>query len=154
MVRTKLNPHQIKNSIATPLRTAPTAGKCPRRQYLQQTAVKQPRLFISNVVKQPKSLAKKRYRPGSLALLEIRRYQKSTELIIPKMAFQRVVREIACAYNNIRFQSGAIDALHEVAEAFIIGLFEDTNLCAVHAKRVTITVKDMQLARRIRGEVV
>jgi histone H3 len=69
-----------------------------------------------------------RYRPGTVALREIRRYQKSTELLIRVMALQ------------------------EASEAYLVGLFEDTNLCAIHAKRVTIMPKDIQLARRIRGE--
>ena len=94
-----------------------------------------------------------RFRPGTVALREIRRYQKSTELLIRKLPFQRLVREVAQAYKeDLRFQSTAIAALQEAAEAYLVGLFEDTNLCAIHAKRVTIMPKDMQLARRIRGE--
>ena len=94
-----------------------------------------------------------RYRPGTVALREIRKYQKSTELLIRKLPFQRLVREIAQDFNTeLRFQSHAILALQEAAEAYLIGLFEDTNLCALHAKRVTIMPKDIQLARRIRGE--
>jgi histone H3 len=94
-----------------------------------------------------------RYRPGTVALREIRKYQKSTDLLIRKLPFQRVVREIASEYkNDLRFQSSAVMALQEASEAYLIGLFEDTNLCAIHAKRVTIMPKDMQLARRIRGE--
>ena len=94
-----------------------------------------------------------RYRPGTVALREIRRYQKSTELLIRKVPFQRLVREIAQDFKtDLRFQSTAILALQEASEAYLVGLFEDTNLCAIHAKRVTIQPKDMQLARRIRGE--
>ena len=88
-----------------------------------------------------------------MALREIRKYQKSTELLIRKLPFQRLVRQIAQEFKQeLRFQSTAILALHEAGEAFLVGLFEDTNLCAMHAKRVTIMPKDMQLARRIRGE--
>ncbi|KAK2820918.1 hypothetical protein Q5P01_023877 [Channa striata] len=94
-----------------------------------------------------------RYRPGTVALREIRRYQKSTELLIRKLPFQRLVREIAQDFKtDLRFQSAAIGALQEASEAYLVGLFEDTNLCAIHAKRVTIMPKDIQLARRIRGE--
>jgi histone H3 len=94
-----------------------------------------------------------RYRPGTVALREIRKYQKSTELLIRKEPFQRLVREVAQGFKtDLRFQSTAILALQEAAEAYLTGLFEDTNLCAIHAKRVTIMPKDMQLARRIRGE--
>ncbi|KAL0683512.1 hypothetical protein Bca4012_050360 [Brassica carinata] len=83
----------------------------------------------------------------------IRKYQKSTELLIRKLPFQRLVREIAQDFKtDLRFQSHAVLALQEAAEAYLVGLFEDTNLCAIHAKRVTIMPKDIQLARRIRGE--
>jgi len=93
------------------------------------------------------------FRPGTVALREIRRYQKSTELLIRKLPFQRLVREIAQDFKtDLRFQSAAIGALQEASEAYLVGLFEDTNLCAIHAKRVTIMPKDIQLARRIRGE--
>ena len=94
-----------------------------------------------------------RYRPGTVALREIRRYQKSTKLLIRRLPFQRLVREVAQNYKaEVRFQSAAIEALQESAEAYLAGLFEDTNLCAIHAKRVTIFPKDMQIARRLRGE--
>ena len=91
--------------------------------------------------------------PGTVALREIRRYQKSTELLIRKLPFQRLVREIAQDFkSDLRFQSSAIGALQESVEAYLVSLFEDTNLCAIHAKRVTIQSKDIQLARRLRGE--
>merc|ERR1719181_1048051 len=94
-----------------------------------------------------------RYRPGVVALREIRKYQKSTELLLRKLPFQRLVRDIALEFKtDCKFQSQAILALQEAAEAFLVGLFEDTNLCAIHAKRVTIMPKDIQLARRLRGE--
>jgi len=94
-----------------------------------------------------------RFRPGIVALREIRRFQKSTELLIRKLPFSRLVREIAREFKpDIRFQSSALGALQEASEAYLVSLFEDTNSCALHAKRVTIMAKDMQLARRIRGE--
>ena len=112
--------------------------------------------------KAPKGGVKKcyRYRPGTVALKQIRQYQKSTDLLIRKLPFQRLVHEIACdsevikspLCGKVRFQSAAIMALQEAAEAYLVGLFEDTNLCAIHAKRVTIMPKDIQLARKIRGE--
>ena len=89
----------------------------------------------------------------SLPHCKILRYQKSTELLIRKLPFQRLVREIAQDFKtDLRFQSSAVMALQEASEAYLVGLFEDTNLCAIHAKRVTIMPKDIQLARRIRGE--
>ena len=112
--------------------------------------------------KAPKGGVKKRYRYqlGTVALKQIRQYQKSTELLIRKLPFQRLVREIASdsevikspLCGKVRFQSAAIMALQEVVEAYLVGLFEDTNLCAIHAKRVTIMPKDIQLARRICSE--
>ena len=86
---------------------------------------------------------------GTVALREIRRYQKSTELLIRKLPFQRLVREIAQDFKtDLRFQSAAIGALQEASEAYLVSLFEDTNLCAIHAKRVTVRV-EKQLSRRI-----
>jgi histone H3 len=94
-----------------------------------------------------------RFRPGTVALREIRRYQKSTEFLIRKVPFQRLVREVAQDIKlDIRFQSSALLALQESCESYLVGLFEDTNSCAIHAKRVTILPRDLQLARRIRGE--
>ena len=94
-----------------------------------------------------------RYRPGTVALREICRYQKSTELLIRRLPFQRLVREIAQDYRSrLNFASGAILALQEAVEAYLVGLFEDTNLCAIHTKRITIMPKDIQLARCICGE--
>ncbi|KAF4358319.1 hypothetical protein F8388_014589 [Cannabis sativa] len=95
-----------------------------------------------------------RYRPGTVAL---RKYQKSTELLIRKLPFQRLIYQFSLklllgGVTDLRFQSHAVLVLQEAAEAFLVGLFEDTNLCAIHAKRVTIMPKDIQLARRIRCE--
>ena len=95
----------------------------------------------------------KKFRPGIAALKEIRHFQKGSSLLIRKLPFQRLVREIAKDFKtDLRFQQAAIEALQEAAEAYLVGLFEDSNLCAIHAKRVTIMPKDIQLARRIRGE--
>merc|ERR1712222_152965 len=98
---------------------------------------------------------RRRFKPGVVALREIRKYQRSTELLIRKLPFSRLVREIAQdTKTELKFQSQAVLALQEAAEAYLVGLFEDTNLCAIHAKRVTIMPKDIQLARRLRGERV
>lgn len=126
-----------------------TGGKAPRKGLL---AKPKPTADNGAKVKKPH-----RYHPGTVALREIRRYQKSTELLIRKMPFQRLVREIAQDFksfnqDDFRFQASAVAALQEAAESYLVGLFEDTNLCAIHAHRVTIAPKDMQLARRIRGE--
>ena len=96
---------------------------------------------------------KRRYWPGMLALCEIRKYQKSTELLIRKLPFMRLVQEIGQQFlSGIRFQGTAIMALQEASEAYLISLFEDCNLCAIHAKHCTIMPKDIQLARQIRGK--
>ena len=130
----------------TARKQAMTGGKAPRKQVSNKAASKS--APIQGGVKKPH-----RYRPGTVALREIRKFQKSTDLLIRKLPFQRVVREIAQDYkNDLRFQSQAVLALQEASEAYLVGLFEDTNLCAIHAKRVTIMPKDMQLAKRIRGE--
>ena len=121
-----------------------TGGKAPRKQL----ATKAAHAIIPGAVRRPH-----RFRPGTVALREIRRYQKSTELLIRKLPFQRLVREIAQDEGlNLRFTSAALLALHEASEGCLIGLMEDTNLCAMHAGRITIMRKDMQLARRLRGE--
>ncbi|KAH7676098.1 histone H3 [Aphelenchoides avenae] len=96
-----------------------------------------------------------RYRPGTVALREIRHFQKSNELLIPKKNFMLLVREIAQDHMvHLLFARECFDALQEAAEAFLKGLFEFTNLCALHAKRQTIRPEDIKLARRIRGELL
>ena len=139
---------RISTKMARTKQTArkSTGGKAPRKQLATKAARKS--APATGGVKKPH-----RYRPGTVALREIRRYQKSTELLIRKLPFQRLVREIAQDFKtDLRFQSTAVAALQEASEAYLVGLFEDTNLCAIHAKRVTIMPKDIQLARRIRGE--
>jgi histone H3 len=128
-------------------KTLPGGGKAPRKTIPVKSKV--------GGIKRKKP----RYRPGTVALREIRRYQggtkgkTATKLLLRKAPFQRVVREIAQKYRkDIRFQSPALLALQTAAEAYLVGLFEDTNLCAIHAKRTTIMCKDIRLARRIRGE--
>merc|ERR1739848_972850 len=97
----------------------------------------------------------KRFRPGTKALREIKKYQKTTELLVRKLPFQRLVREIAHEHNaDLMFQAQALLALQEAAETFMVGVFEDTNLAAIHGKRVTIMPRDLQLARRLRGDHV
>ncbi|AFP65417.1 histon H3 (nucleomorph) [Chroomonas mesostigmatica CCMP1168] len=130
-------------------------GKASRKSITGKASKK-----FSSVEKKTKNISNNeeskkghRYRPGTVALREIRKYQKSTDLLIRKLPFQRLVRELAQDFrNDLRFQGSAVLALQEATEAFLVGLFEDTNLCALHAKRVTIMPKDLLLARRIRGE--
>ena len=94
-----------------------------------------------------------RYRAGTAALKDIRHFQKTSALLVQRLPFQRLVREIAQDFKrDMRFQSAAILCLQEAVEAYLVGLFEDANLCAIHAKRVTIMPRDIKLARQIRGE--
>jgi len=123
-----------------------TGGKAPRKALATKAARKsKPN---TGGVKKPH-----RFRPGTVALRQIRKYQKSHDLLIRKLPFQRLVREVAQDFKtDLRFESFALMALQEASEAYLVSLFEDANLCAIHAKRVTIFPKDIQLARRIRGE--
>ncbi|XP_053267182.1 histone H3-like centromeric protein A [Pleuronectes platessa] len=119
--------------------SAPGTARSPRRR--------------SGSVAGPVTPKKRRFRPGTKALMEIRRYQKSTDLLLRKGPFSRLVREVCQTFSReaLRWQVYAILALQEAAEAFLVLLFSDANLCAIHAKRVTLFPRDIQLARRIRG---
>ena len=128
------------------------AFKRPYVNSMTGAPIKKPSVVLN---KNGKPRKPHRFRPGTVALREIRKYQKSTDLLIRKTPFQRLVREIALdvkSDGNVRIQSSAIEALQEAAEAYLVHLFEDSNLAAIHSKRVMIQVKDMQLSRRIRGE--
>ncbi|KAF6152762.1 hypothetical protein GIB67_004591 [Kingdonia uniflora] len=135
MARTK---HQVK----TRQKTIPEATTTTTATTSENTPV------TSSVSRKPH-----RYRPGTVALREIRRYQKSCELLIPAAPFVRVVREITYNFSNevTRWTAEALTAIQEAAEDFLVHIFEDANLCAIHAKRVTIMQKDWQLARRLSG---
>jgi histone H3 len=135
MARTKHTAHKAQG------------GKFPRKAALGSKAARKTAPSVGAVKKAH------RYRPGTVALRQIKALQRSTELLIRKLPFQRLVREVAHQFkNDLRFQSTAIMALQEAAEAYLVSLFEDTNLLCLHAKRVTIQPRDMILARRIRGD--
>ena len=122
-----------------------TGGKCPRYQ-LNTRAARRNRPQTGGV-KKPR-----RYRPGTVALREIRKYQKSTELLIRKLPFQRLVKEVVRELfptQSYRFQSTAVLALHEASESFLVRMFDDVNCIAIHGKRVTIQVKDIQIWKRL-----
>jgi histone H3 len=125
-----------------------TGGKTPRKSLGAKAARKSTPAINSQGAKK-----QHHFRPGTIALREIRKYQKSTNLLIRKLSFQRLVREIASGFRgDLRFQSFAIAALQEASEVYLMGLFEDINFGASHANRVTIMECDVQLAQRIRGE--
>ena len=124
------------------------AGTAPRRASggMQSATRKKAAAAKKGGVKKPH-----RWRPGTVALREIRKYQRSTDLLMRKLPFQRLVRDVAEGLKaDLRFQGSAVLALQEAAEAYLVGLFEDTNLCAIHSKRVTIMPKDMHLAKRLK----
>jgi len=145
----------------------PVVRQTARKSTTGRVIIKQPKKIYEDIPRKrqktsttPKPAtpkpARKKYRPGVKALQEIRKYQKSTNNLIPALPFSRLVREICQEVaghrvGELRFQSAAIQALQEAAEAFLVQLFEDVNICAIHAKRVTIMPKDITLARRIRG---
>ena len=96
----------------------------------------------------------RRYRPGTVALREIRRYQKSTELLLRKIPFQRLVREVVTKMypnENYRFQSTALLALQEASEDYLVRMFSQVNDLAIHGKRVTIKPEDIHIWGRITG---
>ena len=123
-----------------------TGGKAPQKQLATQAAW---RLApATGGIKKPHH-----YHPGTVALREICKYQKSCNLLVQKEPFRRLVREIAQDYKvDYRMQTASVLAMQEASEAYMVSLFEDTNLCAIHAKRVTVMPKDIQLARCICGE--
>jgi histone H3/H4 len=105
--------------------------------------------------RQPEERKKRRFRPGTRVLQEIRKLQQTTHTLVPRVHFSRIVRDVAHSLvggTDYRWASEALEAMQTAAEAYLVGLFEDANLCAMHAKRVTIQVKDILLAQRIRGD--
>ena len=121
-----------------------TSGKAPRSQLALKAARKIKPSSENDRVRP------RRYRPGTVALREIRKFQKSNTLLIRKLPFQRLVREIAQERKcDVRFQAGAIEALQHTAEDMIVELFEEAQRAAVHAQRVTVMPRDVALAIRI-----
>ena len=140
-----------RKQVAPQKRKTPGLGSIryvPRRRDIQE-AREAGHLYVDDPTKKRKNY----FRPGYLALNEIRHYQKKVHLLIRKLPFQRLVREITQHFSpDLRFRSATITALQTASEAYLIHLFEDTNLCAIHVKRVTIMPKDIQLVRCIRGK--
>lgn len=94
-----------------------------------------------------------KWRPGTVALRQIRKFQKSTDLLLRKAPFQRLVREVATSHKEgLRWAASAVAAVQEATESALVSLLSDANLCALHAKRVTVMPRDLSLARRLRGE--
>ena len=123
----------------------------------KQTAKSAPeaskKLGAKKAAKVPGQKKHRRFRPGTVALREIRRFQKTGETLIRRAPFQRMVREVAtAAKSGLRWQSAALAAMQEATESYVVGLLSDSNLCALHARRVTVMPRDIHLARRLRGE--
>ncbi len=117
-----------------------TGGNSPHKKLATMAARKL--TITTRVMKKPQ-----RYHHGMVALHKIRRYQKSVELLAHKIPVQRLFCKIdKKRTNGVRFQASAIGAFQESAEAYNVGLFEDTNLCAIHAKCMTIIPKNIHLA--------
>lgn len=150
MARTKLTNNKLQSTKA-PRKTIAIKSpftKDSSKRIAKKSATNRSTPIASGGIKKPH-----RFKSGTVALREIRKYQKSTELLLRKLPFQRLVRDIASDYkSDLRFQATAVLALQEAAESYLVGVFEDTNLCAIHAKRVTIMPKDIHLAKRIRGD--
>ena len=126
-----------------------TGGKAPRGTFSTINGRRLARRVTGRVARPQRAL---RWRPGTVALREIRKYQKSTELLIRKLPFQRLLREIAQQIkHDLRFQSTAILALQEAAEDYLVKMFQQVNVCAIHGGRVTIQPKDVTLWRRMKG---
>ena len=130
-----------------------TGGKAPRKRFATKAARKHA-MPTTGGPKKPH-----RYRPGSRALMDIRKYQKSTDFLIRKRPFGRLVREITedivkekSLPHEFRYQYAAMVALQEASEAYLVQLFEESQYLAIHAKRITLKAEDIRLARRIRGD--
>ncbi|KAL0211513.1 hypothetical protein P9112_009811 [Eukaryota sp. TZLM1-RC] len=149
--KTKASKTLPKSVKGTPQKTMPARGAKSVKGKGKAPVSKRP----APAKKPGKTAERKKYRhrPGTVALKEIRKYQKSCELLLRKLPFQRVVREIAREHgaDQMRFQSVALEALQEATETYLVGLFEDANLCTLHGKRVTLMPKDLNLALRLRG---
>ena len=134
MVRTKQTARKSMGGTTSRVRYRTVKGVCVGLQ--EKGRVSKPR----------------RWRSGTVALREIRRYQKGHELLIKKIPFQRLVREVAHKINTeLRFQSTALLALQEASENFLVNMFQQVNLAAIHGGRVTIQPKDMKLWSRMKG---
>ena len=156
MARTKFLPRQPTYRKPAAVKTAPIKKEDVKEEAKSdegESAFQFSFIKENSGVRPDRVRQAKKYRPNQLCLSQIRRYQKGPDLCIRRIAFCQVVREISWdVCPSFKFHSQALLALQEASEAYMIGLFEDTNLCASHARRVTVYPRDMQLARRIRGE--
>lgn len=128
-----------------------TTGKAPRKQLKTKAGRKTSESRPAPTMSAGKKKINRYHKPGVMALKEIYRYQKSTDLLIKKMPFRRVIRELAREINpELRFRSVALQTIQECAENFLVKLCEDSKLVAIHAKRVTMMAKDLLLILKIK----
>ena len=141
----------LRKQVAPQKRKTPGSGSIryiPKKRDIQE-AKEAGHLYAGDPTKKKKNY----FRPGYLMLNEIRHYQKKVHLLIRKLPFQCLVREITQHFSpDLKFRSATITAFQEASKAYLICPFEDINLCAIHVKRVAIMLKDIQLVRRIRGK--
>ncbi|RWS20590.1 histone 3-like protein [Leptotrombidium deliense] len=157
------NSSQVEKSASRPSTSAQTANEPSITQRLAAKRITIHRKKVAKIVAPFQKKAAKdageprrrwRYRPGVLSLKEIRFYQKSTQLLLRKLPFSRLVREVAQGLylrHNVLWQASALEALQEAAETYLVELFENSNIVAINSKRVTVMPRDMQTVRRIRG---
>ncbi|KAG5508768.1 hypothetical protein JKF63_05266 [Porcisia hertigi] len=159
MSRTKETARTKRGITSKRSKKAPSAASGPAAMSRTKETARTKRGITSKRSKKAPSAAsgvkkvQRRWHPGTCAIREIKKFQKSTDLLIQCAPFQRLVREVSSAQKEgVRFQSSAIMAIQEATEAYIVSVLADTNLACIHAKRVTIQPKDVQLAMRLRGE--
>ncbi|KAL9655446.1 hypothetical protein ABK040_016859 [Willaertia magna] len=141
---------KVLEEVAKDLEEGSKTERLKRIAVSSKSPKKAPRKPIIKGRIKPGIRKKRRFKPGTVALREIRKLQNTTNLIIPKRPFSRLVREIALRKNeNIRFKPEALLALQEAAEYYITQVLENANLCAIHAKRVTLMKKDIDLVKMI-----
>lgn len=153
MARTKAQPRAAEksNNVAAP--PTPSVAEAAVAAASSTSGGPQRRQRRTGKARDP-SKAKRRFHPGTVALREIKRYQRRSDSLIQRAPFLRMVREIVHAHNpEYRMQPAAVVALQEAAEAYITGMLQESNLAAIHAKRTTVTGNDMKLVRHIRGEL-
>lgn len=129
-------------------RALPKARKSIASRHIHKNSA-----ISAKAVPQSNAVKARRWRPGTVALREIRKYQNSVEMLIRKAPFQRLVREVMQqTKDSLRMSRSSVEAIQEATESYMTSLFADANLCTLHAKRVTLMGSDLKLARRLRGE--
>merc|ERR1711872_169549 len=133
--------------------TKSQSGKAPRKRIISKQAAKASQSIIKSQISSPNTTFKRRFKPGANAIREIKKFQKSTDLLIPKLPFTRMVRAMVLSRtgnDSLRLQSNAISTLQEATERHLISIYEDSFMCASHARRVTLMAKDIRLITKLK----